>query len=61
MKNRTVNIKIMTEEEYMNLYKQEYDNGTYFDYPLEELGYILESTEINSLALINNRLFEYEE
>lgn len=61
MKDRNVNIKIMSKKEYMNLYGQEYNDGTYFDYPLCELEYIIESTEINNLALIENRLFEYGE
>lgn len=60
MKDRNVNIKIMTKEEYMKLYEKDYNDGTYFDYPLDELEYIIQHTEINNLALIDNRLFEYE-
>lgn len=45
-------------EEYLAEYGLEYTEGHLFDYPLSELPYIMEETDINHLALINNRLYE---
>lgn len=55
---RSVSIIMMDKEDYNNLYGKYYSDGSLFDYPLDELDYIISDTEINNLALIENRLYE---
>lgn len=55
---RKIEITKMSEKEYMDNYGYEYSEGNLFDYPLEELDYIITDTDIEKLALINNRLYE---
>ena len=55
---RKISIQTMNLDEYMSKFKYEYNEGELFDYPLEELDYILSDTDIESLALIDNRLYE---
>lgn len=57
---RQVKVMIMTKEEYMNVYGDRHEEGELFDYPLEEMSYILLDTKIEKLALIEGRLYEIE-
>lgn len=58
---RKINIVKIKLEEYLALYGTEYDEGNLFDYPFEELDYIVNETDINNLAIIGNRLYEIPE
>lgn len=55
---RKLNIVKLTLEEYLAAHGTEYDEGNLFDYPFEELDYIINETEIDTLALIGKRLYE---
>lgn len=55
---RKINIVKLSLEEYLAAYGVEYDEGNLFDYPFEELDYIINETEISALALIGKRLYE---
>lgn len=56
--DRVVQVVIMDQEEYMEKHGEEYDKGELWDYPLEELEHIIVDTDINKVALIDDRLFE---
>lgn len=58
MKNRKIEIIKLTLEEYMRENGSMYEEGNLWDYPLCELEYIIKETEINKLALIDDRLYE---
>lgn len=55
---RKIQIQKMTIKEYMDKYGIQYEEGELFDYPLDELDYIIEDTDIEKLALIDDRLYE---
>ena len=55
---RKISIQNMDLEKYMSMYGYDYNEGNLFDYPIEELDYILNDTDIANLALIDNRLYE---
>ena len=55
---RKIQIQKMTIKEYMDKYSIQYEEGELFDYPLDELDYIIEDTDIEKLALIDDRLYE---
>ena len=48
----------MSEEKYFELYGEQYEEGDLWDYPLDEIEYIIHNTNIEKVALINNRLYE---
>ena len=48
----------MSEEKYFELYGEQYEDGDLWDYPLDEIEYIIHNTNIEKVALINNRLYE---
>lgn len=56
--NREVKVIKMTMEKYMEQYGEQYNEGELFDYPLEELDYIISDTDIEKVALIEDRLYE---
>ena len=58
--NREVKVIKMTMEKYMEQYGEQYNEGELFDYPLEELDYIVEDTDISTVALIGDRLYEID-
>lgn len=55
---REVKVIQMTIVEYMKSYKEEYEEGNLFDYPLDELDHIANDTDIEVVALIGDRLYE---
>lgn len=55
---KDIRIIKMTMEEYLATYKEEYESGEVWDYPLEELEYVIENSECKKVALIENRLYE---
>lgn len=55
---RDIKIVKMSLEKYLSEFGLEYDEGNLFDYPISELDYIMNDTEIEVLALIGNRLYE---
>ena len=55
---KKLNIVTMTLNEYMKAYGEEYNDGNLFDYPIEELEYIMQDTDIEKVALIDGRLYE---
>lgn len=48
----------MNMEEYLERFGLQYEDGELWDYPLEEMEYILENNECTKYALIENRLYE---
>lgn len=58
--SRNVSVVIMSLKQYYKKYGMDYKNGDLTDYPLEELDYIIQDTDIEKVALIGNRLFEIE-
>ena len=48
----------MSEEKYFELYGEQYEDGDLWGYPLDEIEYIIHNTNIEKVALINNRLYE---
>lgn len=55
---REIKVIQMTVVEYMKNYKEEYEEGNLFDYPLDELDHIVNDTDIEVVALIGDRLYE---
>lgn len=48
----------MTEELYNTIYAKEIEEGSLWDYPVDELDHLLDDEENKVYALINGRLFE---
>lgn len=59
---KAIIINKMDKKEYMETYGEMYDNGDLWDFPQEELSYLMENNEHKQYALIEDRLYElYEE
>lgn len=58
---RQLKVIKMNKEDYFKKYGDAYEEGNLFDYPFNEIDHIINDTDIEVVALIEDRLFEVPE
>ena len=56
--DRQIQITSMTFEEYLNKYGHNCKDENILSYPLEEIELVFNDTQVNTVALIDGRLYE---